>query len=195
MNVQGITRVVSPEELDDYEIEKGKVVYENPKLDDEYLYFNNLSKDCADAIDLLENAKMFTPPCPYDPLTNGKCDHLKWGNLELALLGIAEGYVDGFYIRPALYGYEFTPVKIVDDPSKAAKVREYFIDEFGDWMDKLEEYPFVKNYSVKNPGFRRWLKRDYKNSHNGSRLDDDLWDGWDTTKNSYKMRVLKRVFY
>ena len=31
MNVQGITRVVSPEELNDYEIEKDRIVYENPK--------------------------------------------------------------------------------------------------------------------------------------------------------------------
>lgn len=202
MNVQGIVRGFPAEDLNDYEIKPIRndkaIVFANPKLNDETCYSRieklSIGSHTSDVPNILDNVEVFVPPFPY---RNAVYNYswLGWGRLELALLAIEEGYADGFYITGALYGYDVKPVKVLD-PNKAEKVKEYFIDEFGDWMDKLEEYPFKgDNIYVENPGFRRWLKRDYKKTHDGARLDDDLWDGWDKKKNDYKMRVLKRAFY
>lgn len=165
-----------------------RVEYKNPKL----VTFGHIQRMTQEnSPECLKNVETFEIPNPYDLDKVEKCfTNISW-NLEQAVLALKEGYADGFYTSTGLFGAHTSAFKVVD-PIQAVKVREYFLNEFKDWIEQIEKNPFTyvatitTNMVTLEVGLSRDPEDDISNPANVARVIEEL-KKWDSErKEGYK---------
>ena len=192
-------------------VEKFKhIKYKNPKL----VTFGSIKRMTQEnAPEVLKNVEIFEIPNPYDlDKEEKRYNNITW-NLEQSVLALKEGYADGFYTSEGLFGAHTAAFKVVD-PIQAVKVREYFLNDFKDWIEQIEKNPFAyvatitTNMATLEIGLSKDPEEDIHNPDNVTRLILQLkkWDSEKTTvapsdefdRGTYKQRaerLLEHLYY
>lgn len=187
-----------------------KVEYKNQKLVT-FGYIHRMTQE--NAPEVLKNVETFEIPNPYDlDREEARYNNITW-NLEQAVLALKEGYADGFYTSNGLFGLHTAAFKVVD-PIQAVKVREYFLNDFKEWIEQIEKNSFAyvatitTSMSTFEIGLSKDPEEDISNPENVTRLITDLkecdaagnksYEPDEFDKGSYEQRakkLLENLYY
>lgn len=160
-----------------------KIQYKNPRLLT-IGYVKRMTQE--NAPEVLKNVEVFEIPNPYNANKkeeeSGRFNNIGW-NLEQAVLALKEGYADGFYTSTGFFGAHTSAFKVVD-PIQAVKVREYFLNDFANWIEQIEKNPFsyvatiTTSMSTHEIGTSKESDEDINNPENLTRMIEKLkrWD-------------------
>lgn len=157
-----------------------KVEYKNPKIVT-WGFVERITQE--NAPEVLRNVEVFEIPNPYDlDKEEKRYNNITW-NLEQAVLALKEGYADGFFTSNGLFGSSTNAFKVVD-PIQAIKVRNYYLNDFKDWIKQIEENPFAYVATITTSmttweiGLSKDPEEDIHNSENITKLITKLkeWD-------------------